>query len=127
MTNGTTELPEKNGKGQVPDEPDLDPSLLDSSSKKKKRNKKKKRRKNRKDDSSDPSSSDNSDWSNDSDYRCKRHKKKIHWEKDPIKLCAGLTAKLLMTAYKLNIIESKGGRHRIILAPKILISLLVSK
>ena len=62
---------EKNGKGHVLDEPDPDPSLLDSPTKKNKRDKKKKRRKHRKDDSSDPSSSNDSNLSNDSDYRRK--------------------------------------------------------
>ena len=49
--------------------------------------------------------SDDSDSSNDSDYRRKRHKKGSHLEKDPIKLCALLTAKLLTTAYKPKIIR----------------------
>ena len=49
----------------------------------------------------------NSDLSDDSDYRRKICKKRSHSKKDPIKLCAKLTAKLLTTAYKLNIIKLK--------------------
>ena len=56
---------------------------------------------------SDASSSDNSDSSGNSDYRLKQRKSKIYWEKCPIKLCAHLTAKLLMTAYKSNISKFK--------------------
>ena len=82
-------------------------SSLDSRAKKKKSTKNKKRRKYRKDDSSDPSSSDNSDSSDDSHYRLKRRKNKKHRKKDPIKLCETLTKKLLMTAYKSNIIRFK--------------------
>ena len=70
-----TELPEENGKGNVPAEPDPDPSFSDSSSEKKKRDNKKKRQKYRKDDSSDISLSENYDSSDDSDYihkKCKR-------------------------------------------------------
>ena len=63
-------------------------------------------RKDKKQKSSDSSSSD-SDSSNNSDYRRKRRKKKSHRKKDPIKLCARLTEKLLMTAYKLKIIRFK--------------------
>ena len=74
---------------------------------KKNKIKKKKRRKHRKDDSSDPSSSDDSDSSDDRYYRRKRCKKKRYRKKDPIKLCAKLTAKLLMTAYKSKIIRFK--------------------
>ena len=73
-----TEFPEKNGRAHVPNDPDPDPSLSDSSLKKNKCDKKKNRRKHRKDDSSDPSSSDDSDSSYDSDYRRKRRKRKIH-------------------------------------------------
>ena len=47
------------------------------------------------------------DWSDESDYRRKRRKKKSHRKKDPIKLCARLTAKLLMTAYTSKIIKFK--------------------
>ena len=72
-----------------------------------KRTKKKKRHKHRKDDSSDPSSSDDSDSSNVSHYRHKRGKNKKHRKKDPIRLCATLRAKLLMTAYKLKIVRFK--------------------
>ena len=56
---------------------------------------------------SDPSSSENYDSSDDSDYRHKQRKNKKHREKDPIKQCASLTAKLLTTAYKSNIIRFK--------------------
>ena len=82
-------------------------SLLDSRAKKKKSKKKKKRCKHRKDDSSDLSSSNDSDSSKDNHYRRKRLKNKKHRKKDPIRLCATLTKKLLMTAYKSNIIRFK--------------------
>ena len=82
-------------------------SSLDSAPKKKKSRKKKKRCKHRKDDSSDPSSSDDSDSSEDSHYRRKRRKDKKHRKKDPIKLCATLTEKLLTIAYKSKIIRFK--------------------
>ena len=62
-----------------------------------------------KQDLSDSSSSD-SDSSHGSDYKSKiRNKKKIYrkTKKEPIKLCAKLTEKLLMTAYKLKIIKFK--------------------
>ena len=68
---------------------------------------KKKCRKHRKDDSSYPSLSDNFDSSNDSHYRRKRRKNKKHREKDPIKLCATLTEKLLTIAYKSKTIRFK--------------------
>ena len=71
---------------------------------------KKKRRKHRKDDSSDPSSSDDSDDSDsseDSHYRRRQQKNKKHRKKDPIRLCATLTAKLLTTAFKSKIIRFK--------------------
>ena len=101
-------------------DPKSDPSLSDSSSsefylsnvtnysesKKKKRNKNKNHQKHKKQDLSDSSSSDY-DSSDNSDYRCKRHNNNIHWKKDPIKLCARLTAKLLTTAYKSKIIKFK--------------------
>ena len=96
--------------------PDPEPSSSDlssntsssySRSKKKKSNKKRNCRKQRKDGSSDPSSSDDSDSSDDSYYRRKRFKKKKHRKKDPIKLCATLTAKFLTTAYKSKIIRFK--------------------
>ena len=96
-------------------EVNLDPDLLssdssessssDSRATKKKRTKKKKHCKHRKDDLSDPSSSDDSDSSDDSHYRNKRRKDKKHQKKDPIRLCATLTAKLLTTAYKSKIIR----------------------
>ena len=84
----------------------LETSSLDSRAKKKKI-KKKERLKHRRDDSSDPSSSDDSDSSDDSHYRRKRCKKKKNRKKNPIKLYANLTAKLLTTAYKSNIIRFK--------------------
>ena len=109
-----------NGEKHVPkvnSEPDPSPSDLsysssssDSEPKRKKSKKKKKRRKHRKDDSSNPSSSDDSDSSDsseDSHYRRRRRKDKKHWKKDPIRLCATLTAKLLTTAYKSKIIRFK--------------------
>ena len=67
---------------------------------KKKHNEKKNHHKHRKDDLSDPYSSDDSDSSDNSEYRRKRCKSKSGWESDPIKLCAHLTAKLMTTAYK---------------------------
>ena len=66
-----TKFSKENEKEHVPDDPDPEPALSDSSSKKNKRYNKKKRRKYRKDDSSDPSLSDNSVLSYDSDYRPK--------------------------------------------------------
>ena len=84
-----------------------DSSSSDSEPKKKKSKKKKKRRKHRKDDLSDPSSSDDSDSSEDIHYRRKRHKDKKRRKKDPIRLCATLTAKLLTTAYKSKIVRFK--------------------
>ena len=103
-TNG---FPEDDGKGHVPDYPDPKPSLSYSSSKKKQRDKIKKMHKHRKTDSSDPSSSDDSNSSDNSGFRHKRRKRKSHWKKGPFKLCARLTAKLLTTAYKSNIIMFK--------------------
>ena len=85
----------------------LESSSSDSRARKNKRTKKKKRRKHRKDDSSNPSSSDDSDSSDDSNYRRKRRKDKKHWKKDPIRLCATLTAKFMTTAYKSKIIRFK--------------------
>ena len=82
-------------------------SSSDSRARKKKRTKKKKRRKHQKDDSSNPSSSNDSDSSDDSHYRHKQRKDKKHRGKDPIRLCANLTAKLLTTAYKSKIIRFK--------------------
>ena len=96
-----------------PDPPPSDSSYYsssDSEKKGKKRKDKKKRRKHRKDDSSDPSSSDgsdDSDSSEDSHYRRRRRKKKKHRKKDPIRLCATLTAKLLTTAFKSKMIRFK--------------------
>ena len=95
----------------------LDPDLLsydssessspESRANKKKSMKKKKRCKHRKDDSSDPSLSDDSDSSDDSHYRHKQHNNKKHRKKDPIRLCATLTEKLMTTAYKSKIIRFK--------------------
>ena len=84
-----------------------DSSSSDSAPKKNKSKKKKKRRKHRKDDSSDPSLSDDYDSSDDSHYRRKRRKDKKLRKKDLISLSATLTAKLLTTAYKSNIIRFK--------------------
>ena len=103
-----TDSSEQNGKAHVPGDPESDLSSSDSSSNqynlsndtnyskcnRKKRDMKKKRQKHKKQDSSDSSSSD-SDSYDDSDYRYNRRKKKSHREKYLIKLCAGLTAKLL--------------------------------
>ena len=87
---------------------DLSDSLSSDSAPKKKNSKKnKKRRKHRKDESSDSSSSDDSDSSDDSHYRRKQRKDKKHRKKDPIKICATLTAKFLTTAYKSKIIRFK--------------------
>ena len=77
-----------------------------SKSKVKKRYKKKKCQKQKKQELSDLLSI-NSNSSNNSGYRRERRKKKTHQKKDPIKLCAKLTEKFLMTAYKSNIIKSK--------------------
>ena len=95
--------------------PDSKPSSSDSSeisssesiAKKKRNKKKKKRSKYWKDDLSDPSLSDDSDSSDDSHYRRKKCKKKKHRKKNLIKLCATLTAILLTTSYKSNIIRFK--------------------
>ena len=60
-----------------------------------------------KQDSSDSSLS-NSDSSDDSDYIRKRRKNnKSNRKNNPIKLCATLTAKLVITSYKSNIIKFK--------------------
>ena len=116
-----TDLSKRKEKAHVTENQDIYPSLSDSSlskydsyddrkyskSKSKILDKKKKRQKHMKQDSSDLSSS-NSDSSGKIDYRSKiRNKKKSHKKKDPIKLCTNLTAKLLTTAYKLNIITFK--------------------
>ena len=97
-----------------PDPPPSDSSdsssLSDSERKIKKSKKKKKRRKHRKDDSSDPSSSDDSDDSDssyDSNYRRRRRRSKKNRKKDPIRLCATLTGKLLTTAFKSKMIRFK--------------------
>ena len=82
-------------------------SSSDSRAKNKKRDNNKKFRKHHKDDSSEPYLINDSDYSNVSNHRRKRRKKKKHWKNDLIKLCANLTAKLLMTAYKLSIIRFK--------------------
>ena len=79
----------------------------DSREKKKKCKKKKKPRKHQKDDSSEPSSIEDSDSYNGSDYRQKKRKNNKHWEKDPIKKCARLTAEFTTTVYKSNIIRFK--------------------
>ena len=101
---------------KVTPDPDLpqsdssDSSSSDSEKKRKKLKDKKKRRKHRKDDSSDPFSSDDSDDSDSSEeshYRRRRRKNKKHRKKDPIRLCATLTAKLLTTAFKSKMIRFK--------------------
>ena len=79
-------------------------SSLDSRVKIKKLNNNKKRRKHQKDYSSDPSSSDDYDSSDDSHYRRKQRKYKKDRKKDPIRICATLTGKLMTTAYKSKII-----------------------
>ena len=99
------EFSEENEKEHVPDDPDLEPSSSESSSNKNKSNKNKMCQIDKKDGQSDPSSSNDSDFSNGIDYRRKQHKKKSYQKKDTIKLCAHLMAKLLMTAYKSNIIR----------------------
>ena len=67
----------------------------------------KKRQKHTKQDSSDSFPS-NSDFYDKSDYRHKKRKnKRSHRKKDPIKLCARLTAKFLTTAYKSKTIKFK--------------------
>ena len=54
------------------------------------------------------SSSRDYDFSDESDYKIKIHnKKKSYMKNDPIKLCAKLTANLLMIAYKSKIIKLK--------------------
>ena len=109
--NGERHVPKVNSEPN-PSPSDLSDSssLSDSAHKRKKSKNKKKRRKHRKDDSSDPSSSDDSDGydsSEDSHYRRRRRKDKKHRKKYPIRLCATLTAKLLMIAYKSKIIRFK--------------------
>ena len=87
-----------------------DSSSSDSEHKRKKRKDKKKCCKHRKYDSSDPSSSDDSDDSDSSEdnhYIRRRRKNKKHREKDPSRLCATLTEKLLTTAFKSKMIQFK--------------------
>ena len=86
-----------------PDPSSSNSSDLSSSESAPKRNKSKKKKnyhKHQKDESSDTYSSDDSDSSEDSHYRRKRRKDKKNRKEDPIRLCATLTAKLLMTAFK---------------------------
>ena len=64
------------------------------------------RQKDKKQDSS-ASLSIYSDYSDDSGYKRKQCKKKIHREKDSIKSCARLMAKLLTTEYKSKIVKFK--------------------
>ena len=99
---------------KVNSDPDPPPSNLsdlssssDSERKRKKSKKKKKRHKHGKYDSSDPSSrddSDDSDSSENSHYRRRQQNNKKHKKKDPVRLCATLTAKLPTTAFKSKII-----------------------
>ena len=113
MTNGMFRKNEKEHEPEV--NPESEPSSSDSSetsssdsrAKKNRSKKKKKSCKHRQDDLPDPSSSDVSDSSDDSHYRRRRCKNKRHRKKDPIKLCASLTEKLLTTAYKSKIIRFK--------------------
>ena len=100
--------------------PDPEPSSSDfsetsssySRAKKKKTTKKKKRRKHRKYESSEPSSIDNFDSSYESHYRLKRRNNNKHRKNYLFRICANLTAKLLTTAYKSNIISLKWMRIR---------------
>ena len=116
-----TDSSKRKKKAQISEDPDTYPSLSNSSSSKsdssddrkyskynsKRHDKNKKRRKHTKQELSD-SSSRNYDSSGEIDYRRKiRNKKKSHQKKEPIKLCAKLTAKLLTTSYKLKIITFK--------------------
>ena len=55
----------------------------------------------------DPSPSDSSDSSNDGHSRRRQHTHTEHQKKDPIRLCAKLTAKLLTTAFKSKMIRFK--------------------
>ena len=71
------------------------------------RTKNKECHKHRKDDSSDPSLSDDFDLSDDSHYRRKQRKDNKNRKKDPIRLCATLTANFLTTAHKSKIIGFK--------------------
>ena len=97
-----TESSKRKGKLHVSEDPETDPSSLESSLsnsnlshdsnyrkyRSKVRDKNKNYWKHTKQDSLGSSFRD-SDSSNKSDYRCKRHKnKKSHQKKDPIKLCA---------------------------------------
>ena len=99
--------PEVNLDPEPPSSDSSESLSSDSRASKKKCKKKKNCRKHRKDDSSNPSSSDDSDSSNDSNYRHKRRKDKKHRKKDPIRLCATLTEKLLTAAYKSKTIRFK--------------------
>ena len=111
---------EKAQKEYVPEDPESDPSLSDSSLIKsdcyddskykiKRRDKNNNYQKLRKQDSSDSSPS-KSDQSEKIDYKIKRRKKKKYRKRkkrDPIKLCAKLTARLLKTAHKLKVLKLK--------------------
>ena len=83
----------------------LETSSSDSRAKKKKSTKNKMRRKHGKYDLSEPSSSNNYDSSDDSNYRRKQRNNKKQRKKDQIRLCATLSEKLLMIAYKSNTIR----------------------
>ena len=82
-------------------------SSSDSIAIKKNRTKKKNSRKHQIDDSSYPSLIDDYYSCDDIHYIRKRRKYNKHWEKDTIRLCATLTAKLLTTAYKSKIVRFK--------------------
>ena len=110
---------EKARKEYVPEDPESDPRSSYSSSKsnssddtkyrKSKSKRREKKKKHRKRTLSDSSLSD-SDLSGESQYKSKRRNKKNSYQKkkrDPIKLCAKLTAKFLITAFKLKIIKLK--------------------
>ena len=112
LTTNSSKRKEKPRNEYIPEDPYSDSSLSDSSSSKsdfsddrkfknKIYDKKKKHRTFRKQDLSDSLSSD-SDLFNKSDYKLKmRNKKKDNRKnkRDPIKLCAKLTAKLLTAVY----------------------------
>ena len=102
-----TELPGKNGKAHVPDDPDPDPSFSDSSSKKKKRDKNKSVVNTRKMIRQTHHRSTilirtTSVITDTNDIRGRATRKKYS-----IKLCARLTEKFLTTAYKSKIIRFK--------------------
>ena len=99
-----------------PDPPPSDSSDDSSSSSDFRRRRKKiirkiiRKRRRKKKYESDPSSIDDSDDSDSSDNGHSRHRRHTHMEhrkKDPIRLCANLTAKLLTAALKSKMIRFK--------------------